>query len=146
MKSLIATSLVLLASLVSSIALARGRSSDDPVSAKTKPISIAVEVTTHSACAHIASKKVWEEEGLTIARYEHYITGMALAVALAQGDIDAAYICLIPAITAKANANVPIKIVAGGHKYGYGFVVNPDRIKTIGDLKKGADLLERHPG
>lgn len=137
MKSLMATSLVLLVSLVCPIALARGRSSEDPVSAKTKPISIAVEFTTHSACAHIARKKGWyKEEGLTIARYEYYITGMALAVALAQGDIDAAYICLIPAITAKANANVPIKIVAGIHKYGYGFVVNPHRVRTIGDLKK----------
>jgi NitT/TauT family transport system substrate-binding protein len=137
MKSLMTICLVLLASLVSSIELARGRPSEDPVSAETKPISIAVEFTTHSACAHIARKKGWyEEEGLTIARYENYITGMALAAALAKGDIDAAYICLIPAINARANANVPIKIVAGIHKYGYGFVVNPDRVRTIGDLKK----------
>jgi len=104
---------------------------------KTKPIRIAVEFTTHSACAHIANQKGWyKEEGLTISSYENFITGMALAVALARGDIDAAYICLIPAINAKANARVPIKIVAGIHKYGYGFVVNPDKVKTIEDLKK----------
>ena len=104
---------------------------------KTKPIKIAVEFTTHSACAHIANQKGWyKEEGLTVSSYENFITGMALAVALAKGDIDAAYICLIPAINAKANAKVPIKIVAGIHKYGYGFVVNPDKVKTMDDLKK----------
>ena len=59
---------------------------------------------------------------------------MALSAALARGDIDAAYICLIPAIN--AYANVPIKVVAGIHKYGYGLVVNPDKVKTIDDLKK----------
>ena len=102
-----------------------------------KSVKIAVEFTTHSACAHIANQKGWyEEEGLTVASYENYITGMALAAALSKGDIDAAYICLIPAINAKANANVPIKIVAGIHKYGYGFVVNPGKVKSIDDLKK----------
>ena len=102
-----------------------------------KSIRIAVEFTTHSACAHIANQMGWyKEEGLTITSYENYITGMALAAALSNGDIDAAYICLIPAINARANANVPIKIVAGIHKYGYGFVVNPDKVKTIDDLKK----------
>ncbi|MCK5494101.1 MAG: ABC transporter substrate-binding protein, partial [Candidatus Omnitrophica bacterium] len=102
-----------------------------------KSIRIAVEFTTHSACAHIASQKGWyKEEGLDVASYENYVTGMALAAALSRGDVDAAYICLIPAINARANANVPIKIVAGVHKYGYGFIVNPDKIKTIDDLKK----------
>ena len=105
--------------------------------AAEKSIKIAVEFTTHSACAHIANQKGWyKEEGLTVASYENYITGMALSAALSKGDIDAAYICLIPAINAKANANVPIKIVAGIHKYGYGFIVNPDKVKSIDDLKK----------
>ncbi|MCK5708200.1 MAG: ABC transporter substrate-binding protein [Candidatus Aureabacteria bacterium] len=100
-------------------------------------IRIAVEFTTHSACAHIANQKGWyEEEGLIVASYENYITGMTLAAALSKGDIDAAYICLIPAINAYANAKVPIKVVCGIHKYGYGFVVNPNKIKTIDDLKK----------
>jgi len=102
-----------------------------------KPIKIAVEFTTHSACAHIANHMCWyQEEGLTVARFENYITGMALAAALSKGDIDAAYICLIPAINAKSNANVPIKIVAGVHKYGYGFVVNHNKVKVIEDLMK----------
>jgi NitT/TauT family transport system substrate-binding protein len=61
---------------------------------------------------------------------------MALASALARGDIEVAYICLVPAINAYANARVPIRIVAGTHKYGYGLVVNPDKIKTVNDLEK----------
>lgn len=108
--------------------------------ANKKSIVIAVEFTTHSACAHIANAKNWyQEEGLNITSYENYITGMALAAAMARGDIDAAYICLIPAINARANAKVPMKIVAGIHKYGYGLVVNPKKIKRIDDLKK-ADI------
>jgi len=131
--------LSILVCLIYSTAFAQKESGEALVFAETKskPIRIAVEFTTHSACAHIANQKGWyKEEGLTISSYENFITGMALAVALAKGDIDAAYICLIPAINAKANARVPIKIVAGIHKYGYGFVVNPDRVKTIDDLKK----------
>ncbi|MEA3347087.1 MAG: ABC transporter substrate-binding protein, partial [Candidatus Auribacterota bacterium] len=102
-----------------------------------KSIRIAVEFTTHSACVYVANQKGWyKEEGLAVTSYENYVTGMALAAALSRGDVDAAYICLIPAINAVANANVPIKIVAGIHKYGYGFVVNPEKIKIIDDLKK----------
>jgi len=50
-----------------------------------------------------------------------------------------AYTCLIPAINVYANAKVPIKIVAGTHKYGYGLVVNPDNIKSIKNLE-GSDI------
>ncbi len=101
------------------------------------PIGMAVEFNAHSACAYISQDKGWfEQEGLKLASYESYATGMALAAALARGDIEVAYICLVPAINAYANAGVPIKIVAGTHKYGYGLVVNPDKIKTLNDLEK----------
>jgi len=101
------------------------------------PIGMAVEFTDHAACAYISQDKGWfEEEGLKLTAYESYVTGMALAAALARGDIEVAYICLVPAINAYANAGVPIKIVAGTHKYGYGLVVNPDKIKTVNDLEK----------
>jgi NitT/TauT family transport system substrate-binding protein len=101
------------------------------------PIGMAVEFNAHSACAYISQDKGWfGEEGLELAPYESYVTGMALAAALAQGDIEVAYICLVPAINAYANAGVPIKIVAGTHKYGYGLVVNPDKIKTVKDLEQ----------
>ncbi len=109
---------------------------------KEKTINMAVEFTAHSACAHISSKMGWfKDAGLNVTSYESYVTGMALAAALARGDIDAAYICLIPAINAYANGGVPIKVVAGIHKYGYGFVVNPD----IPDLKNIACAREGSP-
>ena len=90
----------------------------------------------HAACAYITQDMGWyEEEGLEVNAYESYVTGMALAAALGRGDIEVAYICLVPAINAYANAGVPIKIVAGTHRYGYGLVVDPDKIKTVGDLE-----------
>jgi len=104
---------------------------------KTVPIGMAVEFMDHAACAYISQDKGWfEEEGLNLTSYESYVTGMALASALARGDIQVAYMCLIPAINVYANAKVPIKIVAGTHKYGYGLVVNPEKIKSVKDLEK----------
>jgi NitT/TauT family transport system substrate-binding protein len=101
------------------------------------PLGMAVEFTDHAACAYISQDKGWfEEEGLNLTTYESYETGMALAAALARGDIQVAYMCLVPAIDVFANAKVPIKIIAGTHKYGYGLVVNPDKVKTIQDLEK----------
>ncbi len=100
------------------------------------PIGVAVEFMDHAVCAYIAQDKGWfEQEGLNLTTYESYVTGMALAAALGRGDIEVAYICLVPAINVYANAGVPIKIVAGTHKYGYGLVVNPDKIKTVYDLE-----------
>jgi NitT/TauT family transport system substrate-binding protein len=68
-------------------------------------------------------------------RYESYATGVALASAMARGDIDVPYVCLIPAINAFANAGVKFKVVCGTHKYGYGLIVNDDKIKTVLDLE-----------
>jgi len=103
----------------------------------SKPIGMAVEFTDHAACAYIAQDKgYFKEAGLNLSAYESYVTGTALAAALARGDIQTAYICLVPAISAYANAGVPLKVVAGTHKYGYGLAVNPDKIKTIQDLAK----------
>jgi len=100
-------------------------------------IGMAVEFNAHSACAYISQDKGWfEQEGLKLTAFESYVTGVALAAALARGDIGVAYICLVPAINAYANAGVPIRIVAGMHKYGYGLVVNPDKIKNVTDLEK----------
>ncbi len=100
-------------------------------------IGVAVEFMDHAACAYISQDKGWfEEEGLNLTAYESYASGMALASALARGDTAVAYICLVPAINAYANAGVPIKVVAGTHKYGYGLVANMDKIKTVTDLEK----------
>jgi len=100
------------------------------------PIGIAVEFVDHAASAHIAKSKGWfKGEGLKVSTFDNYITGMALAAALSKGDIQVAYICLIPAICAYANGKVPIKVVAGTHKYGYGLLVDPKKVKTIIDLE-----------
>jgi len=100
------------------------------------PLKIAVEFTDHAASAYVARDKGWfEEKGLKPIFYS-YITGMSLAAALGRGDIEAAYMCLLPAINAWANARVPIKIVAGTHKHGYGVAVNPGKINTIKDLER----------
>jgi len=109
----------------------------ESASANTIPIGIAVEFMDHAASAYICQDKGWfEEEGLDIKSYESYITGMSLASALARGDIQVAYICLVPAINVYANAKVPIQIVAGTHKHGYGLVVDIDKVKTIQDLER----------
>ena len=101
------------------------------------PLGIAVEYTNHAASAYIAkSKGFFKEAGLNLSIYESYATGTALAAALVRGDIQVAYICLVPAINVFANARVPIKIVAGTHKYGYGLAVNPQKIKSIEDLMR----------
>ena len=104
---------------------------------ESAPIGMAVEFMDHAAAAYVAQDKGWfEEEVLDLSTYESYITGMALASALARGDIEVAYVCLVPAINAYANAGVPIKIVAGTHRAGYGLVVNPDKIGTVEDLEQ----------
>lgn len=110
---------------------------DECVSKEKASFGMAVEFMDHAACAYISQDKGWfEEEGLNLTSYESYVTGMALASALARGDIQVAYMCLIPAINVYTNAKVPIKIVAGTHKYGYGLVVNPEKIKSVKDLEK----------
>ncbi|MGB6607496.1 MAG: nitrate ABC transporter substrate-binding protein, partial [Atribacterota bacterium] len=51
---------------------------------KTAPIGMAVEFMDHAASAYISQDKGWfEEEGLNLTSYESYVTGMALASALA---------------------------------------------------------------
>ncbi|SPD71890.1 ABC-type nitrate/sulfonate/bicarbonate transport systems periplasmic components-like protein [uncultured Desulfobacterium sp.] len=104
---------------------------DDPA------IGMAVEFTDHAACAHVAKNKGWfKEAGLNVTSFDNYLTGSALAAGLARGDINAAYMCLIPAISAYANGHVPLKVVAGTHKYGYGLIVDPKKITSVKDLER----------
>lgn len=100
-------------------------------------LRMAVEFMDHAAAAYVALDKGWfAEAGCRVASCESYVTGMALSSALARGEIQAAYICLIPALNAVANAGVDLRIVAGTHQYGYGLVVHPDRVREVGDLEK----------
>lgn len=107
------------------------------VNAKEKfQIKIAVEFTDHAASAYIAQHKGWfDEEGVNPEFYS-YVTGMSLAAALGRGDIQAAYTCLLPAINARANARVKVKIVSGTHKHGYALAVNPEKVKMVKDLER----------
>ena len=100
-------------------------------------IGMAVEFMDHAASAYICQDKGWfAEEGIKLSSYESYVTGMALASALARGDVQVAYMCLVPAINVYANAKIPIKIIAGTHKYGYGLVVNLEKVEKVQDLEK----------
>lgn len=99
------------------------------------PLGVAVEFTDHAASAMVALEKGWfADEGLEITSYENYVTGVDLAAALARGDIQAAYLCLVPTLNVVANAGISIRVVAGTHKYGYGLVVDPGAVYEVGDL------------
>ncbi len=107
------------------------------LNAKKNEIHLGIEFTAHAAAPYIALYKKWfKKEGINIIKYDNYITGTALASALTRGDINVAYICLIPAISAYKNGGVKLKIVCGTHKYGYGLIVNSKKIKNIYDLQK----------
>ncbi len=100
---------------------------------KSSDIGMAVEFNDHAACAYVAKENNWyEDEGIDLTTYESYATGMQLTSALARGDIQVAYICLSPAILAYSRG-VPLVIVAGSHKHGYGLVASPG-ITNISDL------------
>ncbi len=116
-----------------------------------EPINIAVEFNNHAACAYIAEAKGWfEEEGLGLVPiFQIYESGAAIAAALSRGDIQIGYMGLTGAIMTYAQG-VPIKVIAGIHKYGYGLVVRPEinevedlQNKAIGCLREGTvtDLL-----
>jgi ABC-type nitrate/sulfonate/bicarbonate transport system substrate-binding protein len=54
-------------------------------------IRMAVEFNNHAASAYVALAKGWfEEAGIESVAYESYVTGMALAAAMARGDIQVA--------------------------------------------------------
>lgn len=130
MKSIIGLLLI----VVLAVVVLTGCGPEEP---EVAPIGMAVEFMDHAACAYISQDKGWyEEEGLSLTAYESYATGMALSSALARGDIEVAYVCLVPAINAYANAGIPLKIVAGTHKYGYGLVVDGEDVRTVEDLEK----------
>jgi len=100
---------------------------------QSSDIGMAVEFNDHAACAYVAKENNWyEDEGINLTTYESYATGMQLTSALARGDIQVAYICLSPAILAYSRG-VPLVIVAGSHKHGYGLVASPG-IENISNL------------
>lgn len=128
---------VLALALAASVSEAGAGAPSSEIPSPEKTIVLAVEFCSHAACAYVAKAKGWYgQAGVPIEAFDSYVTGMALSAALTRGEIDAAYICLIPAICAYANAHVPLKIVAGTHHYGYAVAINPDRITTPADLQR----------
>ena len=117
----------------------------------SNPTGIAVEFNNHAASAYVAHAKGWyEEERLGLLPvFQIYESGAVIAAALARGDIQIGYMGLTAAIMTHARG-VPIKVIAGVHKYGYGLVAKPElkevedlQNKTIGCLREGTvtDLL-----
>jgi len=103
---------------------------------KDNAIKIAVEYTNHAATYYYAkSNNFFEEESLLIENTNIYVSGVNLAAAFSQGEFDVGYMCVVPAISAYANAGVPIKIISGTHKNGYGLVVNKEKIEKLKDLE-----------
>jgi len=127
---------ILLACFVFGIVLS-AQAAEDTTDTRPIKLGMAVEYNDHAAAAYVAREQGWfQQGGFDLSTYDSYVTGMALASALARRDIDVAYMCLVPAISVYANAAVPIKILSGTHLYGYGVVVNGDKIRTIRDLER----------
>ena len=96
-------------------------------------LNMAVELNDHAASAYIAkSRGDYTRYSIEVDLFEQYDTGMALAAALARGDINVGYICVIPAIISYARG-IPIKIVSLTHQYGYE-LVSKQVIKSVQEL------------
>ncbi len=100
-------------------------------------IGMAVEFNDHSAAAWISLKKgFFEEVGLNISSLASFRTGIALAAALNKDNIQAAWICLGPALVA-IDRGVPVEVVSLTHLHGYAVLVRPGSgVKKISDLKE----------
>lgn len=108
-------------------------------------LNIAVEYTDHAAAFYYAQgKNLFLEKGININDVKVYASGVGVASAFTKGGFDASYMCLVPAIFTYANGGVPIKIIAGTHKNGYGLVVN-NNIKKLEDLEKSGVKIANGP-
>lgn len=102
-----------------------------------KDLNFAVEYTSHATSFYYAEAKgMFKQNNINAKNVKVYVSGVGVATAFVKEHFDVAYMCLVPAITTYANGGVPIKIIAGTHKDGYGIVVNSSKIKTIQDLGK----------
>ncbi len=109
-------------------------------------INIAVEYTDHAAAFYFAQgKNLFQDTEFNINDVKVYASGVGVAAAFTKGGFDVSYMCLIPAIYTYANGGVPIKIIAGTHKNGYGLVVNSDKIKDLRDLEKSGIKIANGP-
>ena len=113
---------------------------------KDNSLNVAVEYTDHAAAFYFAQGKgLFQDAGLNIKNVKVYASGVGVAAAFTKGGFDASYMCLVPAIYTYANGGVPIKIIAGTHKNGYGLVVNSAKIKELSDLEKSGIKIANGP-
>lgn len=106
-------------------------------SEKETSLNVAVEYTDHAAAFYYAQgKNLFSGTGIKISDVKVYASGVGVAAAFIKGGFDVSYMCLVPAIFTYANGGVPIKIIAGTHKNGYGLVVNSAKIQEPSDLEK----------
>lgn len=109
-------------------------------------LNVAVEYTDHAAAFYFAQgKNLFQEKNIKINDVKVYASGVGVAAAFTKGGFDASYMCLVPAIYTYANGGVPIKIIAGTHKDGYGLVVNSAKIKDLRDLEKSDIKIANGP-
>ena len=102
-----------------------------------KNLNFAVEYTSHATSYYYAEAKgLFKKNSIDVNDVKVYVSGAAVTTAFVKEHFDVAYMCLVPAIITYANGGVPIKIIAGTHKDGYGVVVNSAKIKTLQDLGK----------
>lgn len=112
----------------------------------SSPIKAAVEYTDHAASFYCAQgNKLFEQNNINFASINLYASGVKIAAAFAQEGFDVGYMCLVPAIYTYANGGIPIKIIAGTHKNGYGLVVNTEKIKNIKDLENENIVIANGP-
>jgi len=109
-------------------------------------LNVAVEYTDHAAAFYFSrGKNLFQNAGLNIKDVKVYASGVGVAAAFTKGGFDAGYMCLVPAIFTYANGGVPIKIIAGTHKNGYGLVVNSAKIKDLHDLELSGVKIANGP-
>jgi len=96
-------------------------------------VGVAVEFNDHAAAAWVALSKGWfRSAGLSVSALATFKTGLELAAALGRGDIDAAWVCLGPALMAYSRG-VPIKVISMTHLNGYAIVGRPEH-RGVRDL------------
>ncbi|SCZ79463.1 ABC transporter substrate-binding protein [Acidaminobacter hydrogenoformans] len=121
-------------------------SAQNATSEKDISLDVAVEYTDHAAAFYYAQgKNLFSGTGIKINDVKVYASGVGVAAAFTKGGFDVSYMCLVPAIFTYANGGVPIKIIAGTHKNGYGLIVNSAKIQELSDLEKTGIKIANGP-
>lgn len=101
---------------------------------KQTNVGLGVEFNTHATPVWIAlNDGALERAGINVSKVFKFRTGLELAAAMARGDVDVGWACLGPALLI-IDKGIPVKIVGKVHNHGYAIVVNPNKIKDVGDL------------